>query len=438
MVTTAVSNRDSFQFLFYDFLTAGYLGSLPLASATWSQTLNTAGTLQAQINLADPRVQKMSPGQLTAPGRTICAIDYNGSIVWAGWTMTARPFTRSKRILQYTATELWSYFGRRVQAADYSSPPYSSITGLSSTMPLWAAAYTSVTNNSITVQTGWDPLLIGAQVIADVLSYYNTVPILNGNPVGGMQLNLNGTALTAGAPTNYLNSGSGTPSGNYISINFPYTSFQKVDAILSQLMGLGYGVGFDGGVDVAYSAGRGSPIMATINLNTPRRGRTYANNNLTIQVAGEARDYTVTPDASGMANTLYEIGGQNAVVISQNINPLQQGYPVLEDTVSRSQIQSANIVAMLAALGFGDLFTTSFPPATFQVTTPLFGMDPAYGSFVVGDDCRLLIDPDELFANGLDTEYRITSYTVNLPDDGDPTLQLTLSPPPIYPAAAYV
>ena len=157
-----------------------------------------------------------------------------------------------------------------------------------------------------------------------------------------------------------------------------------------------------------------------------------------MQVAGSGRDYTVSPDASAMANTLYELGGQNAVVISQNINPLEQGYALFEDTVSRSQIQSASIVAMLTGLGYGDLFLSSYPPVTFQVTVPLFGSDPTFGSFIVGDNCRLLIDPDEMFPNGLDSEWRITAYQVKLPDEGDPTLQLTLSPPPVYPAGAFI
>lgn len=436
-----------FSFLFYDFLTAKFLGQLPLAGVQWSQTLNTAGTLQGTLNLADPRVQAMDPAFLTAPGRTLCAIDYGGQIVWAGWSMTTRPFTRSTRIMNYTATELWSYLGRRIQAADYSSPPYSSITGLSSTMPIWAAVSTSVTVSSSTVQTGWDPMLIGAQVINDVLGYSNSDAILNGNPVGGMKIGLNGygtfspTATTPTAVTDYVAAAgapSVTPSADYININYPYTSFQKCDSILSQLMGLGYGVGFDGGIDVAYSAGRGSPIMATVNLSYPRRGRTFANNNVVVNAGGASRDYTVTPDASNMANTLYEIGGQNAVVISQNINPLEQGYAIFEDSVSRSQIQSANIIGILTGLGFGDLFVTSFPPVTFSVTVPLFGNDPTFGQFIVGDNCRLLVDPDEMFPNGLDSEWRITSYTVNLPDQGDATIQLTLSPPPVYPTGAYV
>src|SRR5487761_2560690 len=144
-----------FSFLFYDFLTAKFLGQLPLAGVQWSQTLNTAGTLQGTLNLADPRVQAMYPAFLTAPGRTLCAIDYGGQIVWAGWSMTTRPFTRS-------------------------------------TMPIWAAVSTSVTVSSSTVQTGWDPMLIGAQVINDARGYSNSDAILNGNPVGGMKIGLNG------------------------------------------------------------------------------------------------------------------------------------------------------------------------------------------------------------------------------------------------------
>ena len=424
-----------FKYVFYDFLTGAFLGQLPIAGASWSQTLNAAGQFSGTINMADPRVQLLDPQTLTEPGRTAMFIDYNGSLVWGGWTLTARPFTRSTRILNYTASELWSYFGRRIQATAYDAPPFSGITGPSTPMSIWGAAYTG----TYPAETGWDPLLIATQVISDALGYAtNGVPILNGNPVGGMQLMLNGTSLSADAPTAYLASGTGTPSANYISVNYPYASFQKVDQIVSQLAGLGYTVGFDFGIDVAYSNGPGSQPIATINFNYPRRGRTFAQNGVTVQVGGSARDYTVTPDASTCANTLYETGGQSAVVISQNTHPLDQGYALLEDTVSRSQILSSNVISILTELGIGDLYLTSYPATTFSVKMPLFGNDPQYGQFIVGDDCRLMIDPDEFFPNGLDGEWRITANTIDLPDQGDATMTLTLSPPPVYPTGAYI
>lgn len=424
---TNLPASNQFTYLAYDFLTGAFLGQLPFAGVSWSQQLNSAGTFTGTLNMADQRVQAMYPAILTEPGKTMVMVDYNGALVWGGWALTARPFTRSTRILTHTATELESYLTRRVQATDYSSPPFSGITGEFTPMSIWGAAYTG----TYPAETGWDPLLIGAQVINDALGYRDSVAIPNGSPVGGMQLLLNGTALDGSdAPTAYLASGSGTPSGNYISINYPYASFQKCDQIISQLAGLGYGVGFDYGIDVAYSAGKGSPPIATINLNYPRRGRTFAQNNVVVQVAGTGRDYTVTPDASTMANVLYETGGSGAVVISQNTYPLSQGYAVTEDTVSRSQIQSGNVVNILTELGYGDLLLSSYPPVTFSVKVPLFGGNPQFGQFVCGDNVRLLIDPDEMFPSGVDSEWRITGYTVDLPDEGDATMTLTLSPPP--------
>lgn len=432
----ATPYRNKFQFLLYDFLTGAFLGFLPFAGVTWSQTLNGSGTFSGTLNLGDKGVRAMDPAILTAPGRTMLMIDYNGALVWGGWSLTTRPFTRSTKVLTYTATELWSYMGRRVQATDYSSPPYSGIWPLGgSGMPIWNAAFSPLGGPA----TEWDPLLIAAQVVDDALGYSGTVPILNGNPAGGMQLMLNGTPLSGGLPTGYLASGTNTPIGSYISINYPYGSFQKCDQIVSQLSGLGFGVGFDFGVDVAYSNGPGSAPVATINLNYPRRGRTFAQNNVVVSAAGTGRDYTVTPDASTTANTLYETGGgTGAVVISQNVHPLEQGYPLLEDTVSRSQIQTANVENLLSALGEGDLYLTSYPAVSFSVKVPLYGKDPQFGQFIMGDDARLLIDPDEFFTNGLDGEWRITANSIDLPDEGDATMTLTMSPPPVFPNGAYI
>ena len=108
-------------------------------------------------------------------------------------------------------------------------------------------------HGGITAQTGWDPLLIAAQVINDALGLPGHDADSERQPRRWHAAHAERNALTSGAPTAYLASGTGTPSGDYISINYPYASFQKVDQIVTQLAGLGYSVGFDFGVDVAYS-----------------------------------------------------------------------------------------------------------------------------------------------------------------------------------------
>ena len=426
-----MATQTPFSLLYFDFLTGDFRGALPLAGVQWSSLLNGVGSLSGTIDMADPRIRALSPAALTAGGKTACFVDFGGTLMWGGVSLSPRPFTHSTRILSYTAQELWGYFARRVQATDYSAPPFSGITGTGSTMPIWNAAYLPAGPADDAAE--WDPLLIAAQVITDALGYKQSAPIPNGNPLA-MSVMMNGYSSAAG----YLASGSATPSDDYISINFPFASMQYVGTMVQQLTSLGYGVGCDVGVDVAYSGSTGSPPVVTINLDYPRRGRLVSDSRVVVMGSGTGRDYTVTPDPSQMAWTLYETGGSSDIVVSQNVNPIAQGYALFESIVNRSQILSSNVSDILAQLGEGDLFLYSYPPVTFSVTVPLWGQDPAYGSFMTGDDVRFMLGPDEMFPSGIDSTWRITAYTVNVPDEGDATMTLTLSPPPVYPTAPYI
>ena len=498
------ARRSPFTFLFYDFLAGNFIGEIPLTSPTWGSTLNGTGSLRGTIDLTDPRVRALDPRSVIQSGKRAVFVDYGGHLVWGGVTCGPSAFTRSTRQLSFSAMELWGYWARRVQATDYSAPPYSGITGTGSTMPIWG--YNGVGSPSYL----WDPLLMGAQVI------YDSLGVPNGNPLGGMAMCLNGmpistsTATGSGVPGGYggtllpgsyagvtatatLSSsslnltsvtpvapgslamivngmavsgshipsntivtnvsgstvtisnmptssttepnvlfGSGfTPKTDFVSMTFPYKSLQPVSTIIQQLTGLGYGVGFDVGVDVSWPGGFGIP-QGTINLNYPQRGQQVAGS--IVVNATNCFDYTVTVDASTMANTAYEIGGSNDIVVDQNATPLGAGggggYALFENVYNHSQILSPNISAILTQLGIGDLVLGSYPPVTFSVVCDLWGTDPYYGSFKTGDDVRLMIDQDDYFVNVIDQTWRITGYQVNLPDKGAATLTLTIGFPP--------
>ena len=499
------TRRSPFTFLFYDFLEGNFIGEIPLSNPTWGSVLNGVGSLSGTIDMTDPRVRALDVRSVIQAGKRAIFVDYGGHLVWGGLTLGPSSFTRTGRTISFSAMELWGYWSRRVQATDYSAPPFSGITGTGSTMPIWG--YNGVGSPSYL----WDPLLMAAQVI------YDSLGVPNGNPLGGMAMNLNGrpiststataagvlggyggtllpgsyagvtatatltsstfnlTSVTPVAPgtlamivnglavtgthipsgtvvTNVSGStvtisnkplssttesvlfGSGfTPTTDFVSMTFPYKSLQPVSTIVQQLTGLGYGVGCDVGVDVSWPSGFGVP-QATINLNYPQRGRQSAGP--LVVNATNCFDYTVTVDASTMANTVYLTGGQNDIVVSQNTYPLAAGagggYALFESVNNHSQILSPNISAILTQLGIGDLILGSYPPVSFSVVMDLWGSDPYYGTFKTGDDCNLMLDQDEYFTNALNQgqTWRITGYQVSLPDKGAATLTLTIGFPP--------
>ena len=419
-----------FTYLLCDLRSGAIKGELPFSGVTFGKTLNGIGQFQGTIDLADPQMQLVDPLDLTTPASTALFVDYNGMIVWGGivWPR-ARNFQPQSRSMTVTASDMWSYFSQRVQATDYSAPPYSGITGPAAPMPIWDASGTG----ALSV---FDPLLMAWQLISDAL----TAPF-NGNPSFAAFGNiLGGLGIAGNSFTNavsYLSSGSGTPAGDYVNATYPYASLQLISTIVQQLTQLGLTVGFDLGVDCAYSAGPLSVPVATVNLSYPRRGRTFAQNNLVADLS-TARSYTFPEDGTQAANTVYEIGGQGAISVTENIYPIEQGYPVLEVVKSRSNLTSSQTLTLLGNIGLGDLALLSYPVVVPQFVTDLFGSAPALGSFIEGDDILVTIPAtdglgnvfDPGFNGGLYQEWRIAAWQATVKDEGDSTMTITLNQPP--------
>lgn len=420
-----------FSYYSFDFLTGTFQGQVPLRTPSFTKQLNAAGTLKGTLDLNDPRVQATFPLQSTIPNKSFIVADYGGAPVWGGIVLPREPKTESSSssttgILEVTCSETWAYFQHRVQATDYSSPPYSGIAGTtgepseSEMMALWT-------------QTPYDASLIACQVIKDVLEYADGLSIPHGNPLGGMALLLNGAtpSLPVASPT------------DWVAVSYPYPSMQLVDSIVSLLAGLGLGVGFDYAIDIAYSAGSPSPPLATVNLSYPRRGRTVEQNGLCVDVT-TARTYSFPEQGGETANRVYEVGGSGAISVSENTYAQEQGYAIWERIMSRASIESQNITEILEQTGLSDLALNSYAPVTPSITLGVNDPNLPLGSFIEGDDVRVIIPDlnergevfDPRFVGGLDEEYRITSWTCEPADQGDAIVKLSLAAPPFVEALA--
>lgn len=416
--------QDPLTFVLYDLRTGAYLGRLPLTGVTFGSSLlatGSPGTINGTLDIASQAVQNLAP-LISTPGRTLLCVDYLGALIegYIVWTRS-REFNDTKRTLTLNGTEIWSYLNQRVQATDYSAPPNSGLTGPSVKMAIWDASNTDASGV-------YDPILIAWQVISDILTQ-----VTNGNIIGGIGIAANSFT----SASSYLASGTNTPLGDYLNVNYPYTSLQQGATIVNQLAANGYGVGFDYAVDIAYSSGPGSVPVATVNLSYPRRGRAYAQNNLVLN-CGSAISYQFPEDATQIGNTVYEQGMSGSLVVSQNTIAIGAGYPVLEQIKSRANIQSANIINVLDTIGASDLYVGSFPVVTPTVTMDMFNSSVPLGDFIVGDDCRLVIPAtngsggvfDPGFPNGVDSEWRITGYSCTVADEGQSKITFNLALPP--------
>ena len=419
---------SDFTYYAYDFLTGSYLGTLPFRGVSFGQQLDAVGQMSATLDLDDPRIAADDPLNCTVPNRTFMVVDYLDSIVWGGIVATRKrsvdsSLSSTTRTLDIQCSELWSYFQQRIQATDYSAPPSS---GIGSPMTYW---------NAGPIGGPWDATLIAAQVISDALAHSVSLPITNGDPLGGLGLLINGANPDAANPV--------VPPSGYVDVNYPFTSTQSVDTIVAQLAQLGLGVGFDFGVDLAYSDGPGSPPVATVNISYPRRGRTFAQDNLVLDIT-TARRYEFPEDGTQTANQAFEVGGAGAIVVDKAQAPEDQGYALWERVFSRANMQSANIQSLLRQIGLSDLALYAYGPVTPTATIAVSDPNLPLGSFIVGDDVAITMPQygqeldangdqtlyDPRFPAGMEQEWRIVQWQATVADQGDSTVQLTFNAPP--------
>jgi hypothetical protein len=365
-----------YRFLLANLLTNQVTAELDLTGVSFTQQLNSAGSLSASLLLSgtpDPA----SALSATIPGRSAIYVDRNGVIVWGG-IIWHRTYNSANQHIQLTASEFESYFDRR---------------RITQITPFFNA----------------DPLVVARQLVSNAQSVpYGNIGVTVGNETSTM-----------------------TPIARVYS---PYE--QKT--VLSALQDLakagttasGASSGFDFAITCSYD-GSGN-IVKTLKLGWPRLGTAYSSSSTTVPVfefpAGNVVEYEYPEDGSLVANTMYATGaGSNEgklIYSASDTTKFASGWPLLESSVSYSDVNDANLIQQLAA---GQVAAVSYPPVVLKVVANP-STDPVFGSYTVGDDARIRI-VDSRFPAGLDTTYRITGLTLTPGETGPERVTLTLSLP---------
>ena len=166
--------------------------------------------------------------------------------------------------------------------------------------------------------------------------------------------------------------------------------------------------------------------------------------------AARARSYDFTEDSTNQGTITYDTGGTGAIAIVDNVAPLEATppWPVLEQINDYSDVNSQNystaisgadVTDVLESMAESDNYQSSFPVFSGSIVMPLWGLDPQFGTFTVGDCAILQLPPDVNFPSGLSTEalgnevLRITAWTATVPEQGDATVEITLNVPPGIP-----
>jgi hypothetical protein len=356
---------------------------LPLNGLTFSKTLNAPGAWQATLPVEDLGIRRSAWQEATAVNRTALWVDVGGALLYGGMVQQ-RKYTMSTGQLTLSGNDFCGYLSQRLQANDYKE--YRS----------WAT-------------TGASALEIANTVISQALERAYSIPIR--------------TAVSAVGPEKRY----------WITFSAPETQQQTVASILSQLQELGYLTGIDYACDVAFSA-KGVP-EATITLSYPRRG---SGTPVVIDLSG-ATELEYDEDGTQQADRIVEQAGAtiDRTGAGQWAPTRDAGYPLLEAEVSHTALApSEATAAVLRAYVEGSLAARAYPLTAPVVTLPMFG-SPSIFELNVGDDVILRIPKvagaqpltNPRFPEGLEAPFRIVRIDCEVPDQGVPTMALTLNIP---------
>lgn len=414
---------DTWRYRFYQmqnglpgFTSEQFLFDLPLNNVQFSSVLQSTGQWSGTLQLTDPGVQRIlknQPPLHLLEDRTAMYVELNGDLVYGGILQQVQPDSTSGQWqAQLRGQDWWGYWNQLRQIS-------------------WNSSYTNA-----------EQLLVAADLInigqGNASSMAQSPNISAGYVVGGnvgIQLGPIATQALAGSFT----------SGVAVTVAWAESSFKNIGQAISDI---GQGsIGYDWSIDVAYN--QNNIPTKTFNLWYPRAGRTQQQQNN----AGSAVLFDMS-STSGMgyqwpsgqtqpANVMFGAGsgsGNTAIAsVASDPSLLQQGWPLLENSVSYTDVVSQNL---LDNLTLANLNCQKYP-ISLPVIRYAAGSDSGQplGSFAMGDDCRLMIPPDPYFLNGYDSAggqlgenwWRIQKIDVYVVDEGKSYMQLTLGLPPILP-----
>jgi hypothetical protein len=176
--------------------------------------------------------------------------------------------------------------------------------------------------------------------------------------------------------------------------------------------------GFDFSIDCAYDST--SAIIKNLRLSYPRRGKVYVANSTNspmLEMPANIVSYEYPEDGNSVVNKMYGIGpGSNeGQYISTYTDSAQisAGYPVLEGSVSLTQILNPTIVDSMTQ---GAQVASKTPTVVMQVVWDAY-TDPVPGSFGTGDDFRIRIT-DSRFPNTQEFIRRLARFSVEVGESG--------------------
>lgn len=349
---------------------------LPLGQVVWAQAL-AGKALQSQLTARIDLAQtvdgvSLTPGMLAAtrPARTVIWA-YRDEALQDGVIVWRRNRPMSARHVDLSCLGLLSYFSRRILTVTRS--------------------YTAVDQ---------------ADIARDLIGWAQSQP---GGDIG--------IVVPSSPDTGVLR--------DRLPIGYSYER-RNIGTLVEQLASVIDG--FEFSVDVTVTA---DEPVATFQVHYPQRGRRANQSNLLLLRSGDGSgnlwDYSLAEGADAFVTTVHGIGaGEGASMLlasHSDTSLLDQGYPLIEDYIAHKDvIESSTLVGHTQET----VRRRGRVNSQWQLRVDPADVSNPFGSWIVGDEARLVIEDDDRFPAGsngepgLETTLRIIGQTVAIPDDGGP------------------
>ena len=363
----------AYSYLAIDARTSRVIDDLPLVKASFGDVLNGAGQIKGDLlldgRLASPAGQArglvVDPGSVaamltaTTPGKVIVVVFRDG-VPLLGGPIWSRRWQHSTGRLEVTGAHIWSYARRR-----FTADP--------------------VTHTAV------DQATIANSLVTAAFSEQAPVHAITTPPTGVVR-------------------------------DRTYERAKDLAEAVEQLAAVGNG--FDFSMQYSLEAGVYKPQFVT---HYPRRGLLFDETPWVFELGHNLIDYEIDEDATRQATRARVVGqgeGDSQLrAVASNAAALADGWPILEQVESRTDVQEQLTIDLIAATK-AEVY--GYPAEVWKATIKA-DVDPIIGSWQTGDVARFVIT-DARFPEGFDGYMRIIGWECNPGEGGSlETVQLTLT-----------
>lgn len=346
--------------LWADAATRTVQGELLADSITWTEALNSPGSLTASVPLRQerPGATRVVTDQQVDPGRTLLAVERDGVVLWAGWLWDVSADVRASQ-LRLTASGPMSVLRRRHVLVDKT--------------------FTQV-----------DQITIARTLIDDAQAVYSNsqVGISIGSDIG-------------------IDTTTDTTTSGVLRDRTYYAAERHVVAdVLENLAAV------DGGFDFRFEPTRNTSLGWIFRPSYPAEGRKTAH---VFELGVNVDLLDVRRDGSALANTVFGVGAgerdEQLSVVGVDTSALET-YPHLEAVVAHPDVRTTDTLV--------DHVNRRLSRGRQPVTTVRMAVRPdavpALGSYLVGDQVRVRGSFGWL---DLDATFRLTAISVTVSGGGE-------------------